>query len=250
MTATAHRDEAVLVRGQGADRRQQPEEGQGAGQTARRQHRVAILHHHHRILARCASRHGAQRPCQRLALAGRPAAHQDQPHPRRRGEVPEQILDQPLIGHLDHGGDQGHRAGVADSLGDRRREHRDRGLGRDAVARDDQEHLAGHELAGRGLVAQPVCLRAPTREYETAVPEGAAEMQRAPAPAPHADPAEDEDECAGARAPHGRGRLHRQRQQGQEIERQGQGSGPRFGRRGRHWRLVGFAAAVHSREWP
>ncbi len=88
----------------------QAEEGQGPVEAARRQDGVAVLDQHDGIGSRSPARDGAQGPRQRVTLARRFAAHQDQPHARRRRQPPEQVLGQPLVGHLDHGGHDRHRA--------------------------------------------------------------------------------------------------------------------------------------------
>ena len=206
---------------------QQAEEGQGAREAAGRQHGVAVLHDHHGTArARPAARSpaSARASPSRLPVAGpRTRISADV---RRRRQAPEQVLDQPLVGHLDDRRHDRHRVRVAAPPPRSRRRTRPRGLGRDAVAGDDDEDLRREQL-GRGLRAgrrQPVGLPAPAREHAAAVPERAAQMHRTPAVAPDPDPAEHEDEGAGAGLPDGRRRVHRQGREGEEVERQEQGA--------------------------
>ena len=138
--------------------------------------------------------------------------------------------------------------GVACRLLDRGGERGQRGLGRDPVAGDDDEHLAGEQLA-RGLrFGQRLRLGAPAREHAPPIPERAAQMQRTPAPAPDADPAQDEDEGPGAGAPQARRRVDGEGRESQEVEAEEQGSPSRVARRGCRGVRVGWLSlAVHSR---
>ena len=244
----AHRHEAVLVGGQRRQRREEAEEGQGPVEAARRQDGVAVLDQHDGIGSRSPARDGAQGPRQRVTLARRFAAHEDQPHARRRRQPAEQVLGQPLVRHLDHGGHDRHGLGVACRLLDRGGERGQRGLGGDPVAGDDDERLAGEQLT-RGLrFGQRLRLGAPAREHAPPIPERAAQMQRTPAPAPDADPTQDEDEGPGAGAPQARGRVDGEGGESQDVEAEEQGSPSRVARRGCRGVRVGWLSlAVHSR---
>ena len=154
--------------------RQQPEERQGAREAARRQHGVAVLHQHHGVPDGCApaarspaAPGPARRACRCPGRAPGPAGRCGGGARRRNRSLTSRWS---AISTMAATMVTGLR--VARRLLDRGGEGGERGLGRDAVAGDDDEDLGRQQLGRRlrPVAGQPVGLRAPAREHAAPVP--------------------------------------------------------------------------------